>query len=185
MLTLSCDDGAASDVRVASLALKYGLDCVFYWPVEYRSLAYDNGYEPLTYEQAKLIAKQFEVGSHTITHRHLTKLDPLEARIEIAESQQILREMFDQPIEKFCFPRGYGNQELFDFTLKLYDSYRLTKGIDSTGAKLVHVHNNSGANDNKPWRDCVTDNTHLWLHSFDLDRQNLWGELEDVLKEYA
>jgi peptidoglycan/xylan/chitin deacetylase (PgdA/CDA1 family) len=169
-------------MRVASLALKYELPCTFYWPVEWHSLAYDNGYEPLTYEQAKLIANQFEVGSHTITHRHLTKLDPLEARIEIAESQQILREMFNQRIEKFCPPRGYINTELTLFASQFYKEMRLTKGPN-----LVHVHPDSGANGNVPWLDVAEqkDDLHLWMHSWELDKYNEWDNLEDFLDLYC
>lgn len=178
MIRLSVDDGCASDVRVASLALKYAIPTVFYWPVEWRSLALDNGYEPLTYEQASMIARTFEIGSHTLTHRHLTKIPLDEACIEIAESQQILREMFDQPIRKFCYPRGYGNDVLNDFTLKFYDSYRLTKG-----AGLLHIHPNSGANGNIPWRQYAKENviTEAWCHSWELDKYNLWEELEGWL----
>lgn len=182
MLRLSIDDGCASDVKVASLALKYGFDCTFYWPVEWRSLAYANSYTPLTYDQAITIAKQFEVGSHTITHRHLTKLPIDEACIEIAESQQILAEMFDRQITKFCPPRGYSTPELTKFTLDLYDSQRLTRGEG-----LVHVHPDSGANGNVPWQQYADsiDVEELWMHSYDLDRYSLWAELEDYLAAHS
>lgn len=181
-MRLSCDDGCASDVRVASLALKYNVDCTFYLPVEWHSLAHDSGYEPLSYEDALMISKQFEIGSHTITHRHLTKMPIDEACIEIAESKQILAEMFDQEITKFCPPRGYTSPELTNFTLQIYESQRLTKGKG-----LIHVHPNSGANGNIPWREYIAnnytvfDNIELWFHSWELDKYNLWEELEEYL----
>lgn len=177
--TLSCDDGCASDVRVAELAKKYGYDCVFYWPVEWHSLAYDNGYEPLTYSQALRISKDFEIGSHTVTHRHLTKLESHKAKDEIFESQWLLENMFRVEVRKFCPPRGYTNADLTEATLEWYDSQRLTKGEG-----LVHVHPNSGGNNNKPWRDCIDENTkELWFHSWELDKYNLWDEFEEVLRE--
>lgn len=184
MISLSVDDGCASDIRVASLAMEYKVPTVFYWPVEWHSLALDNGYEPLTYKEAITISKQFEIGSHTITHRHLTKLPVDQACIEIAESQQVLREMFNQPIRKFCPPRGYSNPELTNFTMQFYDEQRLTKGDN-----LVHVHPDSGANYNMPWREVLKDkqaktpDIELWLHSWELDKFNLWEELEEVLSE--
>lgn len=184
-MIMSVDDGCASDVRVAELAKKYDIVCIFYWPVEWRSLAYDNGYEPLKDEDAHRIAADFEVGSHGLTHRHLTKIPLEDAFDEIFSSKQRLMEMFGQPIDSFCFPRGYSNEALNTFTLSHYKSYRLTKGNDSEGNKLVHVHPDSGANDNKPWKECITEKTHLWMHSFDLDRFSLWDELEDVLKEQS
>ncbi len=72
--TLSVDDACASDVRVAELAKKYGIETVFYWPCEWHSLAYEKGYKPLRFEDAYEIASSFEIGSHTITHRHLTRI---------------------------------------------------------------------------------------------------------------
>lgn len=191
-ITLSVDDGCASDIRVAELCTKYGIECVFYLPVEWRSLAYENGYTPLSYIEAISIARNFEVGSHTVTHRHLTKIPLEEAYAEIFDSQAMLQSLFKQPIEKFCPPRGYSNESLNDLVLKHYKSYRLTKGDDSDGYKLVHVHRDSGANENQPWlqrietlRSTGITKIHCWLHSYDLDRQNLWGELEETLKEFS
>ena len=180
-MILSIDDGCASDVRVADLAAKYGIETVFYWPVEWHSLAYDKGYEPLDYEQAMRIAATHEIGSHTITHRHLTKISELEAQKEIVGSKFMLERMFRTTIRRFCPPRGYTNRALTEFTLKFYNSQRLT-----VGEGLVHIHPFSGANDNVPWRDCITeDTTEIWGHSWEFDKFNLWDELEEFLREIA
>lgn len=184
-IRLSIDDGCSSDVRVAALADKYGMECIFYWPVEHRSLAYANGYEPLTFEQQMKIADSFTIGSHTLTHRHLTKLTLEEARAEIVESKWLLEDMLGVDINSFCFPRGYSNPEIDKIVYQHYDTSRRTKGVDDDGYKLVHVHPNSGANDNRPWRDCITDRTHLWMHSWELSKFGLWEELEGVLARYV
>lgn len=179
-IRLSCDDGCASDVRVAELAKKYGIECVFYWPVEHRSLAYEHGYEPLNLIDQHRIANEFEIGSHTITHRHLTQIDELEAMIEIFDSQALLQRMWDQPIKKFCPPRGYSNKVLTDYTLKFYESQRLTKGPG-----LVHIHPNSGANDNIHWLEYVKDHEieEAWFHSWELDLYpDEWLNLEGFLQ---
>lgn len=182
-IRLSVDDGCASDVRVAELAKRYGIECVFYWPVEHRSLAYDNEYEPLHLIDQYRIANEFEIGSHTVTHRHLTKLNEIDAMIEIFDSQAILQKQFGQSIKKFCPPRGYTNKELTKYTLTFYQSQRLTKG-----SNLIHVHPNSGGNENKEWREFANaktkffDEIELWFHSWELDRFNLWDELEEYLK---
>lgn len=178
-LRLSCDDGCAFDVRLADLASKYEIPCIFYWPVEWHSLAYDNGYEPLNLLQAYNIAKKHEIGSHTVTHRHLTNLSWEDAQIEISDSKYMLEQIFDTKVTKFCPPRGYTNNDLTAYTLRIYESQRLTKGKD-----LVHVHPNSGANGNIPWREAITEDTkELWMHSWELNRYNLWEELERYLVE--
>lgn len=184
-LILSVDDGCASDVKVAELAKANNLQCTFYIPVDWHSLAYENGYEPLTYPQANTIASEFEIGSHTITHRHLTKLSIDEVEKEVIESRYILMALFDQPIKKFCYPRGYTNPEITSivFNKASYSEDRLTKGTDPQGYKLVHVHPDSGANDNRRWQDVALENeyVHLWFHSWELDKYDLWRELEGFL----
>jgi len=182
MIRLSVDDGCSSDVRVAELCKKYGIECVFYWPVEWHTLAYDNGYEPLTLTQAYDIAENFEIGSHTITHRHLTKIPLLEARREIADSLYMIADLFGKPVTKFCPPRGYTNPELTEWTLQHYQSQRLTKGDG-----LLHIHPNSGANGNVDWREYAK--THeiveAWGHSHEFDKYNLWEQLEEYLYEVS
>lgn len=179
MIRFSIDDACKSDMRFAELARKYELDVVFYWPVEWKSLAYYKRYEPLSFIDALSIARDFQIGSHTVTHRHLTAISEQEALQEIADSKLILQRIFDQPIDKFCAPRGYTNQELTKYTLEFYKEQRLTKG-----EHLVHIHPNSGANSNLPWREAITDKTtELWGHSYDFDRFNMWEEIEEFLNE--
>lgn len=184
-MKMSVDDGAASDIRVAELARKYEIECFFYWPVEWVSLALDNGYTPLSIDEAYEIVENFEIGSHTITHRHLTQIPLEEAKWEIWESKIRLMKMFDQRIDKFCPPRGYTSPALTEFTLDHYKFQRLTKGPG-----LVHVHPNSGANDNIPWREKANAERYeklldieLWMHSWELDRFGLWDELEGYIRE--
>lgn len=181
-MILSIDDGCGSDVRIADLCSKYEMECVFYWPVEWKSLAYDKGYTPLTLIEAMGIAQQFEIGSHTVTHRHLTDIEPLEAMREIADSKFMLEALFAKHITKFCPPRGYTNVNLTEYTYKFYKSQRLTKGEG-----LVHIHPDSGANGNVPWRDYAkTHNvTEAWGHSWEFDKYNLWEEVEEFLREMS
>lgn len=179
-MIMSVDDGCASDMRLADLAKKYEIQTIFYWPTEWRSLAYENGYEPLNIVQALKISQDFEIGSHTVTHRHLTRIPFEEARVEIADSKFILETLFTKSVTRFCPPRGYTNEQLTKETMKFYKSQRLTKGEG-----LVHIHPDSGANHNIPWREYADsiDVEEIWCHSYDLDRFGLWEELEDFLKE--
>jgi peptidoglycan/xylan/chitin deacetylase (PgdA/CDA1 family) len=173
-MKLSIDDGCALDVRVAALASKYGIDCTFYWPVDWHSMALASDYEPLTWHEACQIAKDHEIGSHTITHRLLTRIDKEEAYYEIEVSKYMLEDMLGCEVNKFCPPRGYTNLELSLFTDQIYQSQRLTKG-----KHLVHIHPQSGANGGKHWLEAITDDTtELWGHSWEIDKFNLWEELE-------
>ncbi len=48
-----------------------------------------------------------EIGSHTLTHARLTRIDPKQAREEIFSSKKKLEDRFGVPIRHFCYP--YGN----------------------------------------------------------------------------
>lgn len=183
IITASWDDGCASDVRVAELMAKYDIPTTFYWPVDWHSLAHANGYEPLEYTDALNLSASFDVGSHTITHRHLTKLPIPEAIYEIVHSKNMLEDLLSREITKFCPPRGYTTDGLTQVTLEMYDSQRLTKGPG-----LVHVHPNSGANGNKLWitvadeKITAGEDIEIWGHTHELDRFDMWDELEAFLK---
>ena len=184
-MTISVDDGCASDIRIADLAQKYEIEVIFYWPVEWHSLAYEKGYQPLSYAEAYEIAKSFEIGSHGVTHGHLTQMPREIAESEIADSKFMLQSLFDRNVKKFCPSRGYTNDELTEFTMNFYESQRLTKGRG-----LIHIHPNSGANNNVPWREVYNrikdevDDIELWGHSWEWDKYGMWDEIEDFLKEY-
>lgn len=189
---ISIDDGSASDMRVAELAKKHNLEAVFYIPVEWAGLNTFNGREPLTFNQVQELADNFELGSHGITHRHLTSIPYSEAVTEIVDSKKMLENLFNVKVTKFCPSRGYLNDELIKVVEDNYDSYRLTKGEDSDGYTLVHVHRASGANENQPWLQRIETlqaigitKIHCWMHSYDLDRQNLWGELETIMEKFS
>lgn len=186
-MILSVDDGCQSDVRLADLAQKYEIETIFYWPVEMHSLALSKGYEPLNYGDAYQIAQKHEIGSHTITHSHLTDLPLYEATYEIIASKTMLQQLFDVKVKKFCYPRGYANEQLNQIVLDHYESYRLTKGPG-----LVHIHPDSGANNNMPWREVYAEKVkngikdiECWGHSHEFDRFNLWEELEEFLSEVS
>lgn len=178
-MIISVDDGCASDIRLAELCKKYGIDLVIYLPVEWHSIAHYKGYKPLHYDDVKLLSREFEIGSHTITHRHLTDLDPNDWGREIKESKKMLDKLFDINVTKFCPPRGYTNEDITDYTFRVYKSQRLTKGEG-----LVHIHPESGANDKKHWLECIDKNTEeLWCHSWELDRfPEEWSNLEKYLE---
>lgn len=176
---ISVDDGAYSDLRLSDLCIKYGVELIVYLPVEWRSLAYSKGYEPLSYNEAFKLSERHEIGSHTVTHRHLTDLPQDEILREVEDSKNMLEKLFNQPIAKFAPPRGYTNNFIDHCVHDTYEEQRLTKGDH-----LVHIHPDSGANDNKPWQECVNENTtEIWTHGWELDKFDLWGELEDFLKE--
>jgi peptidoglycan/xylan/chitin deacetylase (PgdA/CDA1 family) len=60
------------------------------------------------------IAAGHSIGSHTLTHRNLTRLTPAEAREQIAGSKKKLEDIFQMEIRHFCYPHGRWNESLRD-----------------------------------------------------------------------
>lgn len=55
-----------------------------------------------------------EIGSHTLTHPHLTHLSTSEAREEIKASKKKLEDIFGYPVDHFCYPYGDWNERVRD-----------------------------------------------------------------------
>lgn len=56
------------------------------------------------------IAAGHEIGSHSLTHRNLSRLDEAGAREQIFTSKQKLEDRFDREITHFCYPHGRWTQ---------------------------------------------------------------------------
>ena len=55
------------------------------------------------------LAAGHEIGAHTLTHPHLTRLPRARARAEIFGSKAVLEDRFGVPVRHFCYP--YGDQD--------------------------------------------------------------------------
>ena len=60
------------------------------------------------------LAAGHEIGSHTLTHPHLTKISLKEAREEISASKKKLEDIFGITIRHFCYPYGDWNPAVRD-----------------------------------------------------------------------
>jgi peptidoglycan/xylan/chitin deacetylase (PgdA/CDA1 family) len=50
-----------------------------------------------------------EVGSHTVDHVDLTRLDPASRQIELVASRSVLEQLLGHPVVDFCYPSGRFN----------------------------------------------------------------------------
>lgn len=58
------------------------------------------------------LAAGHEIGSHSLTHRNLTKLDEAAAREQITASKQRLEDTLGVPVRHFCYPHGQWNERV-------------------------------------------------------------------------
>lgn len=113
-LVCSFDDGTVEDMVLADILVKHGLEeyTTLFWPVMGSVANEPKGRTSLSNDQMNDLASLFKIGSHTVTHRLLTRIPLEEARTEIVESKRLLEERFGQNIDKFCYPRGYANPDI-------------------------------------------------------------------------
>ena len=61
-----------------------------------------------------LLAADWELGSHTLTHPDLTGLGDETLRREVGRSRSVLRARFDVPVDFFCYPAGRYDARVID-----------------------------------------------------------------------
>lgn len=100
-LTISIDDGHPLDLQMAALLDRHQMQASFYVPI-----TNDEGPPVLTGPQMRALAQRFEIGSHTLSHRFLDRLDEGSAWRQIRDGKQALEDELDMPVHGFCYPGG-------------------------------------------------------------------------------
>lgn len=188
----SWDDGREQDLRLAELLRKYMIPAIFYIPSNC----------DLNQKEILSIAKDFQIGGHTVNHSPDMKLlNEEQTRYEVEDNRKWLRELTKQEVTSFCYPRGRFN----DMTKRVveeagYTEARTTKVLyverniedrfETNTA--IHVYPNRTEYEGKSWLELakqlyykageVEGVFHLWGHSWEVDKFGLWEELEEFFK---
>lgn len=99
--TCSIDDGHPSDMRIAELLQKHGLNATFFIPIKN-----SENYPVLRSAQVRELGANFEIGSHTYDHCYLAKLNPAQARYQVIAGKRKLEDSLGGPVYGFCYPGG-------------------------------------------------------------------------------
>jgi peptidoglycan/xylan/chitin deacetylase (PgdA/CDA1 family) len=112
---LTFDDGCASDLHVAApLLSENNCNATFYVTVNHLG---KRGYLTRS-ELRELSDLGFEIGSHSMTHRHLNDLSRDEIQIELNESKTKLEEIIGQAVRHFSCPGGRVNAVVTEAALR-------------------------------------------------------------------
>lgn len=64
-------------------------------------------YRPLTWPQVRRLSDEgFEIGSHTLSHPHLARVDDARLRRELTESRAVLEAKLGRPVLRVSYPYG-------------------------------------------------------------------------------
>ena len=99
----SWDDGNKSDLKVAKLLNELNLKGTFYIPIYWKMRSISDS-------QIKKISKNFEIGSHSFSHKKMTLLNEQELEFELNESKKILEKIISKKIVSFAYPFGQYNK---------------------------------------------------------------------------
>jgi peptidoglycan/xylan/chitin deacetylase (PgdA/CDA1 family) len=89
-----------------------------------------NAPEPrLSWDEIKVMSREWDFGGHGITHTNLTIIPPDQVRREVVESREILQKMIGKQIGLFCYPFGKYN----DVPIRILDEtgYKAAVSIDA------------------------------------------------------
>lgn len=189
-ITTSWDDGHVLDMYLASLLKTYNIPATFYIPS-------NCGLEPQHIRN--LDGLGFEIGGHTVTHPSDMKLlGPEQLKFEIEENKRLLESIIRKPIAKFCYPRGRYNAEVIKAVEAAKYREARTTAVFYTPKEedivalyemgtTVHVYQRSEY-ERKSWQEVAAIYAgwcaemgglfHLWGHSWEIDRDNEWNNLE-------
>ncbi|MCL7418549.1 MAG: polysaccharide deacetylase family protein [Halalkalicoccus sp.] len=82
-------------------------------------------------EVSALVARDHEIGAHTMTHPDLTAVDRRTARSEIAESRDVLAEITGEEPTSFAYPYGAFDEEVVRLTREAgYETATTVVGSD-------------------------------------------------------
>ncbi|MCX6377310.1 MAG: polysaccharide deacetylase family protein, partial [Armatimonadetes bacterium] len=76
----------------------------------------------------ELSAAGFEIGSHGMTHAHLTELSDAELKTEVAESKRVLEDFIGAPVTGFSYPYGEWDARVRDAVMEAGYEYAVGTG---------------------------------------------------------
>lgn len=188
-IVTSWDDGKLLDFTLIELLKKYDLPATFYIP---------NNCE-LSDSEIREIAKDYEIGGHTVNHpQDLKKLSDPDLTFEIESNKAYLEKIIGREITKFCYPRGrYDKRVMRAVKDAGYEEarttkvFRLLKSKDSfqTGT-TIHIFQRPEY-DGVDWLKLAKEYVgyadknsiyHIWGHSNEIHRDDNWERLEELFK---
>ena len=102
-VTTSWDDGHELDTKMAALLADHGCPGTFYVSPRSRELP---PARRISDSSLLDLSSRFEVGCHTLTHPHLTRLPPSDAAHEITNGKNEIEDVLGRTVSSFCYPYG-------------------------------------------------------------------------------
>jgi peptidoglycan/xylan/chitin deacetylase (PgdA/CDA1 family) len=130
-VSITFDDGCASDLESARLLREHGYDAMFFIATELLGMP---GY--LTRDDiVTLRAMGMGIGSHAHHHAMMGPLSETEITRQFRESKNILEDILKEPVEHFSFPGGSYDQRMLEIGRQIGYRYFFTSDWGSNNFK--------------------------------------------------
>jgi hypothetical protein len=131
VVSITFDDGFASQMRAAPMLKRYGMRGTFYINSELL-----NGEDRLTFAQVRALAQAGnEIGGHTSDHTDLVTVDPAERRRQVCDDRVALARIAGRAPRSFAYPYGASNAATERIVARCgYSSARIVGGVHNGSA---------------------------------------------------
>ena len=188
LVTLSFDDGPEEDLRAARMLKRRGLKGTFYVPAEFR----------MPVKGLLRLAREQEVGAHSVTHPDLTGLPAGEIEAQVLGSKRALEILTGVPVRMFAYPYGahdarvrravkaagfLGARTCEQGVLRApKDPFRMGITLPLTHAKMTqdHLFALAAATFDEAMRKGGI--WHLASHAREIEVHQMWPLLEEILR---
>jgi peptidoglycan/xylan/chitin deacetylase (PgdA/CDA1 family) len=206
VVTTSWDDGHKLDLKLAQLLQKYNIPATFYVSPASREFSKE---DLLSAQKIQSLSESFEIGGHTLHHPNLAHV-PFDFAIDnIKAGKDMLESIVGKKLQSFAYPYGAYTDQVQKAVLDLgFLVARTTKRFSIASSSeysalptTVHVYTHLSDIMQLPkyrttsWQKLARyffDQTminggvfHLWGHSWEVDKNNQWRNLEAVFEYIA
>lgn len=199
---ITYDDGVVQDIRFVQLLNKYNLKGTFNLNSQLMQQQFEWTHESgltikrLPEETVKTLYNGHEIASHTLTHPYMDNLGEEEITRQMAEDKSNLEKLFGIQINGFAVPFSYYSPLIAWCALKCGFEYaRCSQERYDYAPPTNYYWWAAGAyHINPEWRKFAdgifSTDKELALcqivgHSYDLDTENMWEEMEQLLKKVS
>ncbi|MBR2029119.1 MAG: polysaccharide deacetylase family protein [Oscillospiraceae bacterium] len=199
---ITYDDGVTQDIRFVELLNRYGIKGTFNLNSQLMAEEFEwihpNGFavKRLPVETVVELYKNHEVASHTLTHPYMHDMSEGEIMYQLGHDKYMLSQIFGREISGFAVPFSFYSDLIADCAQRLgfeyarksdeslsympsCDWYHWKTGIFHLNAQFKQFAENFfAAEEELAFLQIVG-------HSYDLDAENMWGYMENLLCRIA
>ena len=197
-LTFSYDDNQIFDRRLVEILNYYGLKGTFHVNAG-RVNATREVNEFIDWEELPLLYQGHEVSCHCLNHPYLPRLPKGQMLYEITEDKRQLENAVKYPVRGMSYPFGEYSEKVIAVMEVAGMEYSRT--VESTNSLIWPAefmkwnptcHHNAAFHNDKLLDRFINASPYsylplfyIWGHSYEFDRENTWGEMEELCKQLS